>query len=105
MTCSSSQEYVPDLIFEQVESRIDFQPDIHADQIDDELAKLILEAKMIRKGTALTQRQLAEKSGIAYQNISRLERHGAMPTLRLFMRYAHALGYTVKLIKKTESNE
>lgn len=76
-----------------------------SEKLEGELSGLIRDIKKIRKDSAITQRQLAEKSGIAYQNISRLERQGAVPTLRLFVRYAYALGYCLKLTKISEDEE
>ncbi|HDS9725615.1 TPA: helix-turn-helix transcriptional regulator [Enterobacter bugandensis] len=74
----------------------------YRDNMEKELVNLIREAKSIRMGTSLTQRQIAELTGIAFQNISRLERNGATPTLRLFIQYVYAMGYSVKLVKRPE---
>lgn len=48
-----------------------------------------------RQGLSLTE--LAERTGIAKPNLSRLERSNTTPTLETLERYAHALGKAVRL--------
>lgn len=50
-----------------------------------------------RKRSGLTQRQLAEKTGIAQADISKLENGNANPSLRTLRRLAAGMGMKVKL--------
>ena len=50
-----------------------------------------------RKARGLTQKQLAEKSGIAQADISRLERGNANPSLRTLNRLAKGMGMRLRL--------
>lgn len=50
-----------------------------------------------RKERGLTQKQLAEKTGITQADISRLERGSANPSLRTLQRLATGLGMRVQL--------
>lgn len=50
-----------------------------------------------RKRSGLTQRQLAEKTGIAQADISKLENGNANPSLRTLRRLAAGMGLKIKL--------
>lgn len=50
-----------------------------------------------RKKTGLTQKQLAEKTGIAQGDISRLENGNANPSLQTLQRLASAMGMKMKI--------
>lgn len=50
-----------------------------------------------RKSTGLTQKQLAEKTGIAQSDISKLESGNGNPSLKTIQRLANGLGMRVKL--------
>lgn len=50
-----------------------------------------------RKRSGLTQRQLAEKTGIAQADISKLENGNGNPSLRTLRRLAAGMGMKVKL--------
>lgn len=50
-----------------------------------------------RKAVNLTQKQLAEKTGIAQSEISRIERGNANPSLKTMERLASGMGMTVKV--------
>lgn len=50
-----------------------------------------------RKASGLTQQQLAEKTGIAQADISKLENGSANPSLRTLRRLADGLGMRLKL--------
>ena len=50
-----------------------------------------------RAKTGLTQKQLAEKTGISQADISRLERGTANPSVRTLQRIASALGRKVQI--------
>jgi DNA-binding XRE family transcriptional regulator len=50
-----------------------------------------------RKRTGLTQKQLAEKTGIAQSDISKLENGNANPSLKTLQRLAKGMNMTVKI--------
>lgn len=50
-----------------------------------------------RKASGLTQKQLAEKTGIAQADISKLENGSANPSLRTLRRLAAGMGMQIKL--------
>jgi len=57
-----------------------------------------------RKESGMTQKQLAEKSGITQADISRMEKGNANPSLRTLQRLAAGMNMRVKLefVKATE---
>lgn len=50
-----------------------------------------------RKDSGLTQKDLAEKTGITQGDISRLERGNANPSLKTLQRLAEGMGMTLKV--------
>ena len=50
-----------------------------------------------RKSTGMTQKDLAEKTGITQGDISRLETGSANPSLKTLQRLAEGMGMTLKL--------
>jgi transcriptional regulator with XRE-family HTH domain len=50
-----------------------------------------------RKSTGFTQKRLAEKTGIAQSDISKLERGHANPSLRTLKRLAAGMGMKMKI--------
>ena len=50
-----------------------------------------------RKSTGITQKQLADKTGIAQGDISKLENGNANPSLRTLQRLAAGMGMKLKL--------
>ena len=50
-----------------------------------------------RKSTGMTQRQLAEKTGITQADISRLESGNGNPSLKTLQRLAKGMGMRLKL--------
>ena len=59
-----------------------------------QLINAILDA---RKAANITQKQLAEKTGIAQSDISKIENGNANPSLKTIERIASGLGMTVKV--------
>lgn len=73
-------------------------PDFRAeyDALEPEFA--IMQAMMdSRKASGMTQKQLAEKTGINQADISKLERGNANPSLRTLQRLASGMGMRLKL--------
>lgn len=50
-----------------------------------------------RRASGMTQKQLADKTGIAQADISKLERGNANPSLRTLQRLAAGMGMQVKI--------
>ena len=50
-----------------------------------------------RKNAGMTQKELAEKTGITQGDISRLENGSANPSLKTLQRLAEGMGMTLKL--------
>lgn len=50
-----------------------------------------------RQSSGMTQKQLADKTGIAQSDICRLERGNANPSLRTLQRLASGMGMRVKI--------
>ena len=50
-----------------------------------------------RKNSGMTQKDLAEKTGITQSDISRLETGSANPSLKTLQRLAEGMGMTLKL--------
>ncbi len=50
-----------------------------------------------RKNSGMTQKELAEKTGITQGDISRLENGSANPSLKTLQRLAEGMGMTLKL--------
>ena len=50
-----------------------------------------------RQASGMTQKQLADKTGIAQSDISKLERGNANPSLRTLQRLAAGMGMQIKI--------
>jgi len=62
--------------------------------------KLIKMAVEMRKLLGVTQPEIAQKSGLSQQAVSRLEKVGHSPTLRNFLKYLSGMGIEIELKKK-----
>ncbi|KQN68400.1 helix-turn-helix domain-containing protein [Rahnella rivi] len=61
--------------------------------------KMVADLKAMRIAESLTQEDIAKRTGIKKQNISRFENGAACPTLNTVSRYAVALGGTFEFKK------
>jgi DNA-binding XRE family transcriptional regulator len=61
--------------------------------------KMVAELKAMRIAESLTQEDIAKRTGMKKQNISRFENGAACPTLNTVSRYAFALGGTFEFKK------
>lgn len=68
------------------------------------VADLVDEIIDARQSLGLTQRDLAERTGLTQSAIARMESGGAIPRLDTVLRVALAMGLKVKLIKDEESS-
>lgn len=69
----------------------------------DLVADLVDEIIDVRQSLGLTQRDLAERTGLKQSAIARIESGGAIPRLDTVLRIALAMGLKFKLIKSEES--
>lgn len=83
---------------EEIQNAIKEKPELetHIEQADAqyELIKSIVE---FRKSAGITQKEVAERSGLTQQMISRMEKIDNSPTLDNFLRYVLALGLKLKI--------
>lgn len=63
--------------------------------------ELIEELVILRKEQHMSQNRLAELTGNKQQAISRIEKKEHSPSLKLFYSMVDALGYELKIVKKT----
>ena len=71
-----------------------FQAEWNATEPEYQLIRAMLNA---RREKALTQKQLAELTGVPQADISRIENGNANPSLKTLQRLAEGLGMTLKL--------
>ena len=72
----------------------EFRKEYEALQPEYETKRAMIQARI---NSGMTQKQLAEKTGIAQADISKLENGNANPSLRTLQRLASAMGMQVKL--------
>ena len=68
---------------------VDDTPEMEEYDIDDEVRDLVISA---RNAANLTQKQLAQRSGVSQSNISKIENGNYQPSLSTLKRIAGALG-------------
>ena len=66
--------------------------------------ELIAKIRMARKNEKITQGELAEKTGLSQQQISRMERKYNVPNLKTLLKLVNAMGYEIEL-RKTEEKK
>jgi len=72
------------------------------EQINDEEFDLICKYIKIRYESKITQRELADKIGIAQSTIARMEKNMNSMSLSNFIKLLDALNYKLDIIKKEE---
>ena len=82
-----------DFLQEQLKNP-EFRKEYESFQPERAIIQAIIDA---RQSSGLTQKELAERTGIAQGDISKLERGNANPSLRTLQRLAVGMGMTVKL--------
>ncbi|GAA0082858.1 helix-turn-helix domain-containing protein [Clostridium sp. CTA-6] len=85
---------------EEIEKAIENNPEleIYMKQADAQY-QLIKSLVEFRKSAKITQREIAERSGLTQQMVSRIEKIDNSPTLDVFLRYVSALGLELKINK------
>ena len=82
-----------DFLKEELQDPV-FRKEYEALQPEYEIKRAMIQARM---NSGMTQKQLAEKTGIAQADISKLENGNANPSLRTLQRLASGMGMQVKL--------
>lgn len=72
----------------------EFRKEYEALQPEFEIKRAMIEA---RRNSGMTQKQLADKTGIAQADISKLETGNANPSLKTLQRLAAGMGMRVKI--------
>lgn len=86
-----------------IKKRIESKPEFaKAYELIDQEYELIIQAVRERKELKISQEELAEKSGLKQQAISRIEKTEHNPTLRIFLRYLDGIGLALKIEKKSD---
>lgn len=82
-----------DYLKEQLKSP-DFRQEYEALEAEFSIMQALIDA---RNNAGLTQKELAQKTGIAQGDISRMERGSANPSLRTLERLAEGMNMTLKI--------
>lgn len=88
---------VKEEINKRLENDIELKKAYDSSQREYEVLKQLVK---IRKEMGLTQSDVARKSGLTQQMVSRIETVGNSPTLRSFIKYLDGLGLEIKLERK-----
>ena len=78
---------------------------INEELINDEEFDLICKYKKMRYESKLSQRELAQRIGIAQSTIARMEKNMHSMSIGNFTKLLDVLGYKLEIIKKEEENE
>ena len=82
-----------DFLNEQLQDK-DFKKEYDALEAEFSIIQAMLDA---RKASGLTQKDLADRTGIAQSDISKLENGNANPSLKTLQRLADGMGMRLKL--------
>jgi len=93
---------VKDEINKRLENDAELKKAYDCAQLEYEVLKQLVK---MRKEMGLSQSDVAKKSGLTQQMVSRIETVGNSPTLRNFIKYVDSLGLEIKLEKKNTDVE
>ena len=93
---------VKDEINKRLENDAELKKAYDCAQLEYELLKQLVK---MRKEMGFSQSDVAKKSGLTQQMVSRIETVGNSPTLRNFIKYVDSLGLEIKLEKKNTDVE
>lgn len=79
--------------------------DLNKELINDEEFDLISKYIKIRYESKISQRELAQKIGIAQSTIARMEKNMHSMSIGNFVKVLSSLGYKLEIIKMEEKNE
>ena len=83
-----------DLLMEKEKNNPDFQAELAALEPEYDIVNAIITA---RKTSGMTQKELAEKTGINQADISKLEHGNANPSLKTLKRLAAGMGMKLRI--------
>ncbi|QNU67446.1 helix-turn-helix transcriptional regulator [Ruminiclostridium herbifermentans] len=91
---------------EEIEKRIkndnELKKEYNESQREYEIVKQLVK---MRNDMGLSQSDVAKKSGLTQQMVSRIETIDNSPTLKNFIKYVDSVGLEIKIVKKTEEME
>lgn len=93
---------VKEEINKRLESDIELKKSYDCSQREYEVLKQLVK---MRNEMGLSQSDVARKSGLTQQMVSRIETVGNSPTLRNFIKYVDSLGLEIKIEKKNNNME
>jgi DNA-binding XRE family transcriptional regulator len=93
---------VKEEINKRLENDIELKKAYEYAQLEYEVLKQLVK---MRNEMGLSQSDVAKKSGLTQQMVSRIETVGNSPTLRNFLKYVDSLGLEIKLEKKNNNME
>jgi len=71
-------------------------------EVEDMEFQLIKNLVKERKKRSITQKEIAEKTGLSQQAISRIEKYGNKPTLTIYLKYMCAIGININNLFERE---
>lgn len=93
---------VKELINKRLENDVELKKAYDSAQHEYEVVKQLVK---MRNEMGLSQRDVANQSGLTQQMVSRIETVDNSPTLRNFIKYVDSLGLEIKLEKKNTNME
>lgn len=72
--------------------------------IEDIIYKLIQDAVELRKENGFLQEEVAARSGLAQQAVSRIEKLDNIPSLKTFIKYLEGSELELKIIRKKHND-
>ena len=93
---------VKEEINKRLENDIELKKAYEYAQLEYEVLKQLVK---MRNEMGLSQSDVARKSGLTQQMVSRIETVGNSPTLRNFIKYVDSLGLEIKIEKKNNNME
>lgn len=92
MTGRSIQDIVAENMKDPV-YRVEYERQLLEEAVD----RVVAELTTARQHSGLTQQALADRLGVGQARVAKIERNHRDPGLGFVIRYAHALGYEIKL--------
>ena len=83
-----------DILLEEEMNDTEFSKAWEETELEDQIKRMMIEARISNN---MTQKQLAEKSGIRQSNISRIENGACLPTLSTLYDIAKGLGKKLRI--------
>ena len=92
-------------VAEEIEKRVSDNEELKNSYIESQLElELIKQIIQFRNEMGISQKAIADKSGLTQQMVSRIETTGHSPNLRNFLKYIDSLGLEIKIEKRHDEN-